>query len=478
MNDTLPDANSPATPSHAADKATPPSEEVSPSRPPRLWSQRRYVIWLLSDTSKGLAATLFSFALPLITLVVTNDPTKAGILGGIGMGITILTILLGGVIADRYPRIHMMILGGALGAIISLIFTALAWIDVLSFPVLLVFAALLALRSGLFNVAGEAALKEIIPPELMGTAQAANQGRDAALQLAGGPLGGALLAGGSWLVGAVMALSHLLSALTAAALRLPMNDARQPTDENANPGEPSDTTPGEAVVHTPATDPATTESTPSTAWAEIREGFAWLLSRPDLRGILFGATLINLALNTASTTVVYGFQQAGFSTVAIGTFSSGLGVAMLVGAVAAPHFVNRVGAGVLTIVGLLFIAASMAGVFLVHTPLAVVAVLAPGILLIPILNSGILGYFMVAVPSELLGRANAAVAFMSMGAMPLAPLIAGFGLVHVGRTNTLFIAAGFAVVATLLALSNHGLRNLPKQSEWESYATRFGAAEK
>ncbi|MFT3942982.1 MAG: MFS transporter [Ancrocorticia sp.] len=458
---------------------TPVDEPNLPAKPPRLRAQRRYVIWLISDTSKGLAATLFSFALPLITLFVTNDPTKAGILGGVGMGINILTVLLGGVIADRYPRIRMMILGGALGTVVSLVFTALAWMDTLAFPVLLTFEILLALRSGLFNIAGEAALKEIVPPELMGTAQAANQGRDAALQLAGGPLGGALLAVGSWLVGAVMTLSHLLSALAAAALRRPMNDDgdRQLKNESANLG--AETTVGEAVVvDTSETNLTTPETAPSTAWAEIREGFAWLLSRPDLRGILFVATLINLALNTASTTVVYDFQQAGFSTVAIGTFSSGLGVVMLVGAVVAPFFVNRVGVGTLAIIGLLLIAGSMAGVFLVHTPLTVAAMLAPGILLIPILNSGLLGYFMVAVPSELLGRANAAISFVSMGAMPLAPLVAGFGLVHVGRTNTLFIAAGLAVVATLLALSNRGLRDLPRQSEWESYAARFGTAEK
>lgn len=57
-------------------------------------------------------------------------------------------------------------------------------------------------------------------------------------------------------------------------------------------------------------------------------------------------------------------------------------------------------------------------------------------------------------------------------------IVAGFGLVHLGRTNTLFIASGLAVVATLLALSNRGLRDLPKQSGWEEYARRFGTVGK
>lgn len=32
--------------------------------PHRLWRNTRYLTWLVSDTSKGLAASLFGFAIP------------------------------------------------------------------------------------------------------------------------------------------------------------------------------------------------------------------------------------------------------------------------------------------------------------------------------------------------------------------------------------------------------------------------------
>lgn len=32
----------------------------------RLWANKRYVTWLISDTSKGLAGTLINFAIPLL----------------------------------------------------------------------------------------------------------------------------------------------------------------------------------------------------------------------------------------------------------------------------------------------------------------------------------------------------------------------------------------------------------------------------
>ena len=54
------------------------------TEPHRLWRNTRYLTWLVSDTSKGLAASLFGFAIPLLALIVTNDPAQAGIIGRAG----------------------------------------------------------------------------------------------------------------------------------------------------------------------------------------------------------------------------------------------------------------------------------------------------------------------------------------------------------------------------------------------------------
>lgn len=82
---------------------------------PTLWRNRRYVAWLISDTAKGLATTLGGFAIPLITLVITDDPAQAGIVGGVGLVARLLTTLYGGVLADRHARIGLMLLGAASG---------------------------------------------------------------------------------------------------------------------------------------------------------------------------------------------------------------------------------------------------------------------------------------------------------------------------------------------------------------------------
>lgn len=426
--------------------------------PHRLWRNTRYLTWLVSDTSKGLASALFGFAIPLLALIITNDPAQAGIIGAAAMIARLLTTLAGGILADRHPRIGLMLWGSLIGIVLAGAFTALALSGSLTFTTLLVIDVLLAARSGLFDVAGESAIKEIVPDDGMGRAQAANQGRDAALQLAGGPLGGLLLGVGGWLVGVVMTVCHMVAALTAWML---------------GRGQRRD-----GVTDTGAADDLDTAAAPTpprrpNAWREMREGFTWLFSRPDLGGVLLIITIINLGFNAAITTMIYALQQDGYPELLIGTISAGIGIAMLAGAVVAPLLVPRIGAGVLTIAGLAVASVAVIVLSMVTTPWAIIAVLGTAVLLLPSLNASMMGYFMVATPTQLLGRANSAAGVLGMGAMPIAPLIAGFGLTMLGRQWTILVCAALCLIAVALAVGNRALRALPVESKWAEHAKQF-----
>lgn len=466
--------------------------------PHRLWRNSRYLTWLVSDTSKGLAATLFAFAIPLLALVVTDDPAQAGIIGGAGMVARLVLTLAGGILADRHPRILLMLIGSLIGILLAGAFTLLAVSDALTFGTLLAANVLLAARSGLFDVAGESAIKEIVPDDAMGRAQAANQGRDAALQLAGGPLGGLLLGVGGWLVGVVMTLCHAVAALTAwmlqrQARRVGITDAGAEADEprvgddgedpeppvdagRVTAGLALDAADGLGFPTDSSADAAVAPPTRTSAWAELREAFAWLFSRPDLGGVLVIITIINLGFNAAITTVMYALQQAGYSELLIGSLGAGVGAVMLAGAIVAPLLVPRIRTGVLAIAGL---AAGTIGTIvlsMVTEPWAIVIVLGASVVLLPALNAGMMGYFMVATPTELLGRANSAAGVLGMGAMPLAPLIAGFGLTWIGREWTILVCAALCVLAVALALSNRALRALPVESRWAAHAKQYESA--
>ncbi|WP_156760992.1 MFS transporter [Microbacterium karelineae] len=411
---------------------------------PSLWRNRAYVTWLVSDTAGGLGAALVSFALPLVALAVTDEPVQAGVIGGVGAAVRVMTTLGGGVLADRRSRVRLMIAGGAVGAIIASAFLVLSLGDALTFSSLLAVNALLAGREGFFGPAGEAALKDLVPAAAMGRAQAANQGRNAVLDLAGGPLGGVLLAVGAWLVAAVVVACQVAAAATAWAL-------------------------GRRALARP---PAVTAERGG-ALADIRQGFAWLFARRDLRGVLIVVTIINLGLSSLMTTVIYALQQAGRSPVEIGWLSTGIGAAMLAGALAAPLLVARVPAGILLMGGLTVMAGAAVALPFVDALIPVILLVAGALFLLPAMNAGMGGYVMVAVPTELVGRANAASMVLSMGAMPLAPLLAGVGLGWVGRGPTLAVCAGLCAVAALLALTSRPLRALPAERGWAGHAARF-----
>ncbi|WP_404474322.1 MFS transporter [Microbacterium aerolatum] len=457
----------------------------------------RYAAWLVSDTAKGLASALFGFAIPLIALFVTNEPAQAGAISAVGMTIRTVTTVFGGVLADRHRRIVMMVMGSLVGVVLSVAFTVLALTDALTFVTLLIMEILLAARTGLFDIAGESALKEIVPDDAMGRAQAANQGRDAVLQLAGGPLGGVLLAAGAWLIGAAMAVCHLIAAVTAwllqssavastaparsengdeSARRRSVN-ARRADDTPDDPGFPDEAADNGQGADAAASDTGLVAAAIAVgkpnALREVREGFGWLFSRVDLRGVLFVATIVNLGFSSALTTVIYALQQQGHTPLTIGLLATGAGVAMLVGALFAPLLVSRVRAGTVIIGGL---AVSAIGVFALipfHSPLLLTLVLAGIVLFIPAVNAALMGYFMVATPTEMLGRANSASAVLGMGAMPLAPLVAGIGLSLIGREATLVVGAVICAIAVLLAVSNAALRALPAESGWAAHAGQF-----
>ncbi len=131
------------------------------------------------------------------------------------------------------------------------------------------------------------------------------------------------------------------------------------------------------------------------AWAELREGFRWLLSRPDLGGVLLITTIINLGFNAAITSVIYALQQDGYPELLIGGLSATIGAVMLAGAVVAPLLVPRIRAGVLTIAGLSVVSVGAIVLSMVSAPWAIAVVLGASVLLVPALNAGMMGYFMV-----------------------------------------------------------------------------------
>jgi len=275
---------------------------------------------------------------------------------------------------------------------------------------------------------------------------------------------------GAWLVGAVMIAAQAIATLASWVLGRRQRAAASLPDaagDVAPPSRPaaSGTMPREAPV-----------PERRRAAAEIREGFAWLFARRDLRGVLFVSTLVNLGFNAAMTTCLYSLQRDGVPPERISWLSAGVGAGLLIGALLAPRLVARFSTGGLTVAGLAALTAGVCLLPLWHDALPLAAVLGASMLATPALNAGLLGYFMVATPSELLGRAGSALNVFSTGAIPLAPLVAGLGLSCWGRTPTLLLCAGICAVSLAWGLTSRALRSLPAEDGWDEHALSHAAA--
>lgn len=434
--------------------AASPAGEAATGTTPALWRNRNYLLWLGSDTGSALGIALHSFAIPLIALILTNSPAQAGVIGAVGMLGRMLFTLPGGVLADRHNRRRLMLIGGLSGTTIGLGLVAAAATGSLTFWTLLVLHLLMSVRNGLFGSASDAVLKDLLPETQLGSALAANQGRDAVVSLAGGPLGGILLAISQTVAMAAIAGIHVMATVFAKFMVLPA-----PTLASKDAATRDQPGPRKGWMRGFAT--------------ESGAGLKWLWRRKDLRAILFVSIIVNLGINAAITSVIFALQQRGESAASIGLVSASIGVGMLLGSTIAPALIKRIPSGALTCSGLLLAIAALWVLPFVQPIAIICAVLAMAMFGAPAINAGIGGYFMAAVPTELLGRATSASSLMGMAALPLAPLIAGFGFPLWGWVGLLAFCAAIATLAGIIALANRPLRTLPGPEGWAARAAAY-----
>lgn len=405
-----------------------------------------YPAWLVADTASALSAGVQSFAMPLLTLMITGSPALAGMVAALTVLARIAADLIGGVLADRHDRARLIALGAAIGCCLALGLVALSWTGSLVASTVIIATLVLAFSSALFAMVREPMLRDLLPAELVGRAQASNQARDAALNLATGPLGGLLLGIGGWLVGLVMATCDAVAAI--AALFLRRRTARK-----------------DAVTPSPRER--------RSARLELREAFVWLVRRRDLLALLVIVTTINLGISITMTTTIYALVQQGTTAQVIGLVSAAIGAGMVIGAIAARWTVRHVPGGIITVMALTVTTVAMACLVALAQPVGVAAALFAVGLVMPAVNATLGGYMMLATPADMLGRVGAASSALSGVVSPLAPLVAGLGLAGLGRVGTIVIGIALMLAAVVLTVLSRPVRTIPTDTRWQDHADAY-----
>src|SRR6266699_1079169 len=169
-----------------------------------------------------------SIAYPLLVLAVTHSPAKAGIVAFARAIPSALLALPAGIEADRWNRKRLMIAADGVRVLAIGSLAATILLHRIAFWAIPLVAFVEGTGAALFSAAQAGALRAVVPARQLPAAAGAQTGRQAAVRLAGPPLGGALFGLARVLPFLVDAVSYAFSTLSLVAIRTPFQEDREP----------------------------------------------------------------------------------------------------------------------------------------------------------------------------------------------------------------------------------------------------------
>ncbi|WP_394214459.1 MFS transporter [Brachybacterium vulturis] len=413
--------------------------------PPPLHRNPEYLRWLVGDLLLDAGTGIGAFAFPLVTFMVTEDLGTTGLVALVqGLG-ALVGLLPGGLLADRVERRRLRLLAGLIGAAVQAMLVIVLLTGVAGAVVLAALAFADRFRGTLLGSASNAMLKQLVPTTQLPRAVSVNQGRQAAVEMAAGPAGGALL--GLSIV--FPPLAQLLGNLGSVVATLSMRRRYHPRVAGAERTRVRE---------------------------DLREALGWMVSQPLRLQILAIASAVNLGANGLIFAVLLNLASDGVPATRIGLLNTVLAAAILLGAALAPRLVDTVPTGTLAIAPVVLMA--LVGVFLGLAPGMVwigVAYVVLGIG-IPAINASSQGFFTHITPVSMQGRVSSLMRVVSSALMPLAPAVAGWGLDLLGIMPTMLFFAAVLALGALVGMLGPDLRRIPTAPRWEVYARQEGLA--
>ena len=408
-----------------------------------LMRQREYRYWFLCDTSSQIGVVVGGFAFTLLGYTVTLNHVLSGLAGTLNSLVTAFMVIPGGIISDYHDRRRLIILSGAFAAALDAALALTLLAGRMSAPLLFVFVTANGALSGLFSNTTNVALPQVVGKNQLADATAANQSRDAVLQLAASPLAGLLYGVSAALPLAVACASRALQSVFGMALRC---DLRPDPRDHGGDGGPA-------------------------ALRDGLEGARWYARNGRARLILLLIVVQVMVLSMCGTVVVLYQQSLGTTSLMLGVIQTFQGVGMLLGGVIGMRLVRELAGRTVFVLTSLAFVTSFSLMSLTASPwiLALLGFCA-SVPLIP-LNSMIETYLMLLIPISLRGRVGAVnVLFMSV-AQSVSSVAAGTLLHILGYRGALLLPLAIMFVVSMMACSTPAIGGMPGLSRMDSLET-------
>ena len=410
-----------------------------PATTTSLWRDANFLTLWSGQSLAQFGAQITELAVPVLAVLLLGaSEFEIGVLNAANVAAFLLVGLPAGAWIDRLRKRHVMIAADIVRALALAAVPALWMLGVLEIWQLVAIAFVVGIATVFFDVSYQSIVPSLVRPRQIAEANGKLQATYELANIAGPGIGG-------WLVGVLTAPVAMLAtagtyAVSVVALLL--------TRDREEPRAVDDRAP---ILH------------------EIREGLQFVFGERLLRRIV-GTTATSNFFAVISTTLLPLFllRELGFTPAAMGVVFSLGAVGGLLGAIATPHIVARVGEA--RAIPLSAIGCSLAALVLPVAaitpafafPLLVVQSFALSFLVL-LYNITQVTFRQRITPPRLLGRMNASVRFVVWGVMPLAALLAGGLGTWLGVIPTMWIGAIGQLLAAGFVLFGPfwSLRRLP-----------------
>lgn len=394
---------------------------------------RNFRLVLGAAVFSHLGTGVYGVAFPWFATLLTRDPFLIGVVAMAPQLPWLFFALPAGVWTDRLDHRKTIVWANLLMAAMTLAVVALALWGTPGLTAVLILAAI-AFATGTVEVlrdnTAQTLLPDVVEPTALEAANSALQsGEKLTAQFIGPPLAGMLIAGS---IALPFGFQMAMLALSAALLAQSRVQARA-------------------------------KARPAPFWPALREGLRWLWANPVLRRLGLVLGLFNFLYEVIwSVMVLFAQDVLHLSAAGYGALLSTLALGGLLGGVAAPWLLQRLGARqglLLSVLG--FCLATSALVF-TNNPWVAGAALFGDAFTGMIWNVVTVSYRQRHIPAPLLGRVNAVYRFIGWGPRPFGSLLGG-GLVAVAAPlGGVALHVPFAVATlggmALLAYCAHSLR--------------------
>lgn len=404
-----------------------------------LWHDRNFLLMWTGQAFGQLGAQISELAIPVLAVLLLGaGEIEVGVLNAANVAAFLLVGLPAGAWIDRMRKRHVMIAADLVRAA-ALACIPLLWaLGVMRIWHLIIIAAVVGVASVFFDVSYQSVVPSLVRPTQIAEANGKLQSTHELANIAGPGIGG-------WLIGLITAPIAMLATAGTYLLSVVALIFTRDHEERRSPED-----------HGPIL-------------REIGEGLHFVFTEKLLRRIV-GTTSTSNFFSTISMTLLPLFllRDLGFTPQAMGIMLSLGSIGGLLGAVATPHIVRRIGEA-------RAIPVSMIGFSLVALLLPLAASV-PGVAFPLLVAQSFVGTFTVLLynitqvtfrqritPVGLLGRMNASVRFVVSGVMPIAALLAGALGTWIGVVPTLWIAACGQLIAAAFIVTGPfwSVRNLP-----------------